>query len=73
MNATSKNVTFKINPVVRETEKAFLIDFGGEDARWLPKSQVRIEGETLHIPLWLARRIGITFTHTWGEPSYNQK
>jgi hypothetical protein len=45
--------------VLHETDKAVLVDAGGADPVWLPKSQVEIAadttGTTATMPEWLAR------------------
>ena len=45
--------------IVRETERAFLLDFGGNDPEWFPKSQVTDNGHgTFEVPVWLAKEKG---------------
>jgi hypothetical protein len=51
--------------VRRETDKAVLVDHGGKEPCWLPKSQVEIEpnadGKTVTVTMeqWLAEEKGI--------------
>lgn len=51
--------------VRRETDKAWLVDHGGREPCWLPKSQCEIEPNrdgrtsTLTMPQWLAEEKGI--------------
>lgn len=42
-----------------ETERAFLIDAGGEKPVWVPKSQCEFEDGTLTLPEWLAKDKGM--------------
>ena len=43
-----------------ETDKAFLVDAGGEEKVWLPKSQVEDNGDgTFAMPEWLATEKGL--------------
>lgn len=44
--------------VKRETEKAWLIDFGDAEV-WVPKSQVEIADNTVTMPEWLATKHGL--------------
>lgn len=44
--------------VKRETEKAWLIDFGDGEI-WLPKSQVEVTDNIVTMPEWLALNKGI--------------
>jgi hypothetical protein len=38
-----------------ETERAYRIDFGGDEPVWIPKSQVECNGDgTFTMPEWLA-------------------
>lgn len=44
----------------RETEKAFLLDAGGEEPVWVPKSQVENNSDgTFTMPYWLAKDKGL--------------
>lgn len=48
--------------VVRETEKAYLIDTGAKENTWIPKSQISDEAEdmsSIFIPEWLAKEKGL--------------
>ena len=45
--------------IKHETDKALLIDFGGKEPAWIPKSQIKEEsrlgnGVRLTLPTWLA-------------------
>lgn len=45
-----------------ETERAWLIDHGGKDPVWIPKSQAEIDedhGTILTLPEWLAKEKGL--------------
>ena len=43
-----------------ETEKAFLLDHGGDEKKWVPKSQVEDNGDgTFSMPEWLAKDKGM--------------
>lgn len=49
----------------RETEKAWLLDHGGKEAAWVPKSQAELEPNrdgkthTLTVEQWLAEEKGM--------------
>lgn len=51
--------------VRRETEKAYLVFDGSEDAngkpieQWVPKSQCEWDGKTMQMPEWLAKDKGL--------------
>jgi hypothetical protein len=50
--------------IVRETAKAILLDEGGREPVWLPKSKVRLQPHStglvsVFMPRWLAREKGI--------------
>lgn len=53
--------------IKRETDKAILIDHGGKEDVWLPKSQIRRREDDLHkenitaltLPEWLALKAGL--------------
>jgi hypothetical protein len=45
-----------------ETPRAWLIDAGGKEAVWIPKSQAEIDedrGTIIAMPYWLAREKGL--------------
>lgn len=71
---TSKEMHPFTGTIKRVTEKAFLMDCGGDEAVWLPKSKVELDenflvdeldngniGETIDfmIPAWLAEEKGL--------------
>jgi hypothetical protein len=47
----------------KETDRAYLVQFGTDEPVWLPKSQVEMfddaNGPIFTIPFWLAREKGI--------------
>jgi hypothetical protein len=50
--------------IIRQTRKAILLDEGGREPVWLPKSKIRIEPNTggtssVYMPTWLAKEKGI--------------
>ena len=48
--------------VIRETEKAILIDHGGKDPVWIPKSQITdhtLDWSSIFISEWLAGEKGL--------------
>lgn len=52
--------------LVHQTEKAYLIDAGGKDHIWIPRSMIEDEGEepngslySIFIPEWLAKEKGL--------------
>lgn len=51
--------------ITRETHLAVLVDHGGRELAWLPKSEIEIEsngpgrGHTVTLPQWLAEEKGI--------------
>ncbi len=57
----SRKVCFLRCDVIRETDKAFLIDVAGKQG-WIPKSQVRLDDKNggCRLPVWLAKK------HRWG-------
>jgi hypothetical protein len=50
-------VRFEGIKILHMTKKARLIDFGGNDKRWVPKSESRIERGVLIVPDWLADKL----------------
>ena len=45
--------------IVKETERALLIDFGQDEPEWFPKSQITDNKHgTFEIPRWLAEEKG---------------
>lgn len=61
----SNDNTVEVEAVIKhETEKAYLIDHGGEEEVWMPKSQVRdiVRGPksvTLTVTEWIANEKGM--------------
>lgn len=53
-----EEVTIEIDALVKETAKAYLVDIDG-DEYWFPKSQVDLDGMSLTLPEWLARKEGL--------------
>lgn len=51
----NKTHTVSFEEVSQETDRAYLIDFGGGDKHWLPKSQVTLveNKKEVDIPDWL--------------------
>jgi hypothetical protein len=52
--------------LVKQTDKAYLIDAGGEDPVWIPRSMIEDEGVepdgslySIFIPEWLAQEEGL--------------
>ena len=45
--------------LVHETEKAWLLDFGGEDPVWVPKSVGEFDGKELTVPQSFAELKGL--------------
>jgi len=57
----SRNDTITVDVHLHhQTELAYLVSDDGEEdnAVWVPKSQVTLEGEELTIPVWLAEDKG---------------
>ena len=52
--------------IVKETDKAYLLDFGGRQMEWFPKSKTQLvkegkgsESDVFECPQWLAERRGL--------------
>jgi hypothetical protein len=45
-----KLTDIKYDGIVRETEKAYLIDFGGKEV-WLPKSIIEVDIDTMTVTM----------------------
>jgi hypothetical protein len=45
--------------LVRETEKAWLLDVGGDESVWVPKSVAEFDGETVTLPERMAQEKGM--------------
>lgn len=43
--------------IIRETEKAWLLEMNGKAQRWWPKSICVISGNTIYFPGWLAEKM----------------
>lgn len=62
-----KIITLPVCKVVKETERAYLVDVGKTksgneklpDLVWLPKSQCDWDGEEMQLPEWLAMEKGL--------------
>lgn len=49
---------FKIDYIKARTAKAVLVVMEDETIQtWLPLSQIEIDGETVRVPMWLARKL----------------
>ncbi len=47
------------NCIIRETEKAVMIDYAGERNVWIPRSCIAIVDDVLYCKCWFARKNGI--------------
>ena len=47
-----------LNLIVKETEKAILVDVGGRNV-WVPKSIVEVKEDVVFAPNWFAKKNGI--------------
>jgi len=54
----TEEATYDIDEIKKETDKAWLVSIEGEDY-WFPKSQCRIDGNTIVMPIWLAEDKGL--------------
>jgi len=45
--------------LIHETERAWLLDTGGDENTWIPKSAAEFDGETLTLPEPLALEKGL--------------
>lgn len=56
----SKSDVIEIEIAVEtETERAILVDFGGDELVWLPRSQIELVEGAVLIPEWLAMEKGM--------------
>lgn len=49
--------TFEIKGVVRETDKAWLVEMSGGAKRWFPKSKCTLTIGFISVPEWLCSKI----------------
>ena len=54
----TEEATYDFEEIKKETDKAWLITIEGDDY-WFPKSQCRIEGDTIVMPIWMAQDKGL--------------
>jgi len=52
-----RKAKYEYKKIVRQTDKAWLIEFSGGAKKWLPKSKCDIDKKFIYIPEWLERRI----------------
>ena len=52
----TETMEFPFEEIIKEADKAYCIKFNSEEIHWLPKSQVRVIGNIVHIPEWLAKK-----------------
>lgn len=51
----SETAKLTFEKVIKETLKAKQVKFDKENILWLPKSQIRIEGQYIYLPEWLVK------------------